>query len=113
MDHRKEALRSILVAQYFGYRHVALFQHTDCGRLKFTTPSVRETYKQALPGNDEATRAVEKIEYFGESSDLEKSLEEDVTFLREHPLIFKDTVITGWIYDVDTGKASTIYPYII
>lgn len=107
MFDRKEALRSILVAQHFGARHVALFQHTDCGRLRFTTSSLQENYKTAFSGIDEAATAVEQIDDFGDSTDIKQSLKEDVAFLRGHPLIFKDTVVTGWIYDVDTGKAST------
>lgn len=47
-------------------------------------------------------------------SDLEESVKEDVAFLASHPLFnFKDandggSVVTGWVYDIDTGKVSII-----
>ena len=40
------------------------------------------------------------------SPDIEVALGEDVEFLRGHPLIFSDTMVSGWVYDVETGKVS-------
>lgn len=36
--------------------------------------------------------------------DLEQSVKDDVTFLKEHPLVAADSTITGWIADVKDGK---------
>jgi len=36
--------------------------------------------------------------------DLERSVRDDVTFLKESPLIPKSIGISGFIYDVKTGK---------
>ncbi|CAF3585587.1 unnamed protein product [Rotaria sp. Silwood1] len=39
---------------------------------------------------------------------LEDSVREDVDFLKNSPLLLKDIPITGWIYDVKTGKLNQI-----
>jgi carbonic anhydrase len=47
--------------------------------------------------------AVDKIEFL-EFSSVEDSIEHDVKFLKEHPLVMKDTAVSGWVYHVETGK---------
>ena len=37
-------------------------------------------------------------------SDLEQSVREDIELIRSSPLIAKDTPVTGFVYDVKTGK---------
>ena len=39
---------------------------------------------------------------------LEDSVREDVDFLKHCPLLFKDVPISGWLYDVKTGKLNRI-----
>ena len=39
---------------------------------------------------------------------LEDSVLEDVQFLKSSPLLLKDVLITGWLYDVKTGKLKNI-----
>lgn len=39
---------------------------------------------------------------------LENSVIEDVNFLKTNPLLLKDIPITGWIYDVNTGKLNQL-----
>lgn len=43
-------------------------------------------------------------------SDLEASVRADLAFLQTSPLIAKETVIRGFIYDVRTGGASEVIP---
>jgi len=37
-------------------------------------------------------------------SDVEESLEDDVRTIRESPFLPNDVEITGWVYDVQTGR---------
>lgn len=37
-----------------------------------------------------------------------KSLRDDIAWLRAHPLIKSNTVLTGLIYDIDTGKLEKV-----
>lgn len=39
---------------------------------------------------------------------LEDSVREDVNFLKSSPLLLKDVPISGWLYDVKSGKLNQI-----
>lgn len=105
--HSEEAIRSIVVSQrLLGTREVALFRHTGCGMLTFKTEQLRDILKNAAPGDAEVARHADQS-HFLEISDLEGAVRSDVSLLKTHPLVLKETVITGWVYDVETGKVST------
>ena len=55
--------------------------------------------------HDELTRDADASDIdFLPFSDLEQSVREDVELIRSSPLIAKDTPVTGFVYDVKTGK---------
>ncbi|KAH9912250.1 carbonic anhydrase [Epithele typhae] len=84
----KEALRSIIISQrLLGTREIAVFHHTGCGMLTFDTAGLRE-------------QAVDEFEFL--------DVESDVKFLQEHPLVLPETKVTGWVYEVETGKIRQI-----
>ncbi|EJF66406.1 carbonic anhydrase [Dichomitus squalens LYAD-421 SS1] len=100
----KEALRSIIISQrLLGTREIAVFHHTGCGMLTFSTPQLRALVKESDPAND-ALKAVDAIDFL-EFQGLEESVKVDVKFLEENPLVLPGTKITGWVYEVETGKA--------
>ncbi|KAJ3509802.1 hypothetical protein NLJ89_g5025 [Agrocybe chaxingu] len=100
----KEALRSVVISQrLLGTREVAVFHHTDCGMLTFTNEQLHEKVKAEAPGNAAVAAAVDAIDFLP-FSQLEESVKEDVAFLKENPLILDGTILTGWVYDVTTGK---------
>ncbi|KAJ8517041.1 hypothetical protein ONZ45_g5740 [Pleurotus djamor] len=102
----KDALRSIVISQrLLGTREIALFHHTGCGMLTFTDPQLKDIVKDAAPGNAAVASAVDAIN-FGPFSELEASVKADVQFLKENPLLLEGTKITGWIYEVETGKTN-------
>ncbi|GLB36488.1 putative reversible hydration of carbon dioxide [Lyophyllum shimeji] len=104
----QDAIRSIVISQrLLGTREIAVFHHTGCGMLLFTTEHLREVVKDADPGNAVVAEAVDKIDFL-EFGHLQESVKSDVKFLQEHPLVLKDTKVTGWIYDVTTGKVSQV-----
>lgn len=76
--------------------------HTDCGMLTLTSEEMKAHVKKAIP---EASKEVDAID-FGAFPDLEKSVKDDVDYLKKSPLVLKDISITGWIYEVETGKVS-------
>ncbi|KAJ7169461.1 carbonic anhydrase [Mycena filopes] len=81
----KEALRSISVAQHFiGVNGmIAVFHHKDCGMSRVTTSQMRELVKKAAPGREDVAAEVDGIDFIH---------------------ILQRRGITGWVYDVDTGK---------
>ncbi|KAF4572587.1 hypothetical protein EYR36_007095 [Pleurotus pulmonarius] len=101
----KDALRSIVISQrLLGTREIAVFHHTGCGMLTFTSPEIKQLVKDAQPGNTDVAAAVDAID-FGPFSELETSVKSDVEFLKGNPLLLEGTKISGWTYDVTSGKA--------
>ncbi|KAJ6501637.1 carbonic anhydrase, partial [Mycena vitilis] len=109
MDPRinKEALRSITVAQHFiGVDgEIAVFHHKDCGMSRVTTDEMRNLVKKANPGREDVAATVDSTN-FCHIENIEGSVRTDVKFLAETPLVLKGTKISGWVYNVDTGKVS-------
>jgi carbonic anhydrase len=70
--------------------------------LTFSTSYLRDLVKEANPGNAAVASQVDSIDFL-EFGHLEDSVKNDVKFLQESPLVFKDS-ITGWLYEVETGK---------
>ncbi|KAL4789249.1 carbonic anhydrase [Aspergillus venezuelensis] len=70
--------------QLLGTREVVIVHHTDCGMLTFT--------------DENADHIV-----FLPFADLKQSVLEDVKLVKESPLIL-DVPVTGYIYEVESGK---------
>ncbi|PNY23865.1 Carbonic anhydrase [Tolypocladium capitatum] len=97
-----EALRSIVISQQLlGTREIAVVHHTDCGMLTFSDADLRSKVRQDL-GED--------VDHFSflPFSDLKQSVVDDVSILKKSPLVL-DVSITGYIYDVKTGKLEKVY----
>jgi len=100
-----DSLRSIIISQrLLGTREIAVIHHTDCGMLTFTTPQLRDILKKEHP---EQAATIDQIEFLP-FPHLETSVKDDVKFLKENPLVLKETKITGWVYDVKTGKVTEV-----
>ncbi|ESK93989.1 carbonic anhydrase [Moniliophthora roreri MCA 2997] len=110
MDARinHDALRSIIISQrLLGTRKIAVYHHTGCGMVQFTTPELRQLVKDADPSNVAAAEQIDKMEFL-EFNDLEQSVKDDVKYLQDNPLVLKGTEVTGWIHYVETGKATRV-----
>ncbi|KAJ7593994.1 carbonic anhydrase [Mycena floridula] len=103
----KEALRSIVFIQQMGVRNIAVIHHTDCGLTHITTEGIRSAVKKAHPGEEEAAKAIDAIDFL-EFTDIDGSVKVDVEFLHNHPLILKETNVTGWTFDLKTGKVHRV-----
>jgi carbonic anhydrase len=97
-------LRSIIISQrLLGTREIAVFRHTGCGMLTVSTLELRDIIRRAHSGDAAVAKEVEAID-FHEFSQLEDTVKADVNFLQENLLVLKETKVTGWIYEVETGK---------
>jgi len=104
----RDALRSIIISQrLLGTREIAVFHHTGCGMLTFTTDKLRNIVKDSNPGNAVVAEQVDRIDFL-EFGNLEASVKDDIKFLEGNDLVLKETRITGWIYDVKTGKITQV-----
>src|SRR5437867_8558327 len=85
-----DALRSLVISeQLLGTTEIVVIHHTDCGMLTFSNGDLRKKVKQEL--HTEA----DHIDFLP-FKDLEQSVRDDVTFLRESPLIPKSIGISGF-----------------
>ncbi|TFK76770.1 carbonic anhydrase [Pluteus cervinus] len=104
----KDAIRSIVISQrLLGTKEIAVFHHVGCGMLLFETPKLRDIVKGAAPGDAAVASAVDAIDFL-EFSNVEEGVRADVEYLKNHPLVLKGSIITGWVYDVTTGKVHKV-----
>jgi len=106
----KDSIRSLVISQrLLGTREIAVFHHTDCGMQTFTTAQLREKLKASAEagGAEEVAVAAEAIQFL-EFSDLDKAVKEEVEHVKTHPLILKETEVTGWVYHVESGKVRRV-----
>lgn len=91
-----DVLRSLAVSTtLLGTTEVLVIHHTGCGLLGTTDDEVRAACADA--GLDAG--AVE----FHAFADLETSVRDDVDRLRTSPLVAPGIVVSGWVFDVQTG----------
>lgn len=82
---------------------VAVIHHTDCGMLTFTNDDIRKKVKAEEPGNATVAEAVDKIDFLPFPK-LEQSVKDDIDFLKGTQLLKGGTQLSGWIYNVTSGK---------
>jgi carbonic anhydrase len=98
----QDAMRSLVISErLLGTTEIVVLHHTDCGMLTFTNEQLAAKVQADL-GADVGGQD------FLPFSDLDQSVRDDVALLRASPLIPADIVISGAIYDVDTGKVHEV-----
>ena len=115
-----DAIRSLVISyKLLGTQEWFVIHHTECGMEFFDDERMRELLAQSLetaelgpegfrdigsgPGSTEA-RYIDWLTI----SDRERSVVEDVTRIRTHPLVPLRIPIYGYVYDVKTGRLAEI-----
>ena len=99
----EDMIRSLVISQQqMGTREIVVLHHTDCGAQTFNNEDFQEHLKCEL-GFDVSGQD------FLPFQDIDESVREDMKLLRECPLIPDDVIISGAVYDVDTGSMREIY----
>ena len=97
-----DALRSLVISRtLLGTREAFVIGHTDCGMVTFTNEQIRDRLQDEL-GAD-ATDVD-----FHPFPELHASVAASVRRLRESSLVPDDYPITGFIYDVETGRIDEV-----
>lgn len=97
-----DALRSLIISQQLlGTREVVVIHHTDCGMMTLTNEHLRDQLQDRF-----GTSAAE-IDFLPFAS-LEQSVRDDVDAIRSDPFIPDDIEISGFIYDVESGRLSRV-----
>lgn len=99
----EDMIRSLVISQQqMGTREIVVLHHTDCGAQTFNNEDFQEHLKCEL-GVDVSGQD------FLPFQDIDESVREDMKLLRECPLIPDDVIVSGAVYDVDTGSMREIY----
>jgi carbonic anhydrase len=104
----QDALRSLVISeQLLGTEEILLIKHTGCGMLTFKNEDAAGIVKKNL-----GEEAVKELGAFGGDflpfPELEDAVKKDVGFLRGSKLIPDQIRISGWIYEVETGKLRSV-----
>ncbi|SRR6266516_307803 len=98
----EDALRSLIISQrLLGTNEVLVIHHTDCGMLTFTNDQLRDKLKSET-GSDAS-----EIDFLP-FPDLDQSVRDDVKRIKDSPYVDKDVSVSGFVYDVNTGRLRRI-----
>ncbi len=93
-----DALRSLAIShELLGTREVVVIHHTDCGMLTFSNDQIRQRLRESL-GADAS--GIDFLPF----GDLDQSVRDDVAAIRSSPLVPDDVAVSGFVYDVRTGR---------
>ncbi|HXF72425.1 MAG TPA: carbonic anhydrase [Actinomycetota bacterium] len=93
-----DALRSLVISSHLlGTRECVVIHHTDCGMLTFTNEDLRRRLEEET-GEDASS--IDFLPF----RDLEESVREDVRRIAGSPFIPGDVTVSGFVYDVRTGR---------
>jgi carbonic anhydrase len=111
-----DAIRSLVISyKLLGTREFFVIHHTDCGMEFFTNDVMRGLLSSSLEtaalgadgfrdvGKGPGSRAGEYIEWLT-IADQKQAVVDDVTRIRNHPLVPRSIPIYGYVYDVKSGK---------
>jgi len=94
----EDAIRSLAISQQLlGTNEVVVIHHTDCGMLTFSNEDLRKKLKQELNAD------AEHIDFLP-FKNLEQSVRDDVATIKNSPLLLKNIEVSGFIYDVKSGR---------
>jgi carbonic anhydrase len=97
-----DAVRSLVISHWLlGTQEVLVVAHTDCGMLTFSNDDLRAKLRE------EAGADASDVD-FKPFPNLEESVRESVRTLRESPLLPDSLEVSGWIYDVHSGRINEV-----
>jgi carbonic anhydrase len=104
----KDALRSLVISeQLLGTEEILVIKHTGCGMLTFKNEDATGIVKKNL-GEDAVGELAAFNGEFLPFPDLDSAVKDDVEFLKGSKLIPEKVKISGWVYEVETGKVRSV-----
>lgn len=98
----EDAIRSLVISQQLlGTEAIAIVHHTDCGMVTFTNDSLRRKVEDTFGVDVSETD-------FLPFTNLEQSVVDDVSRVRNSPIIPKEIPVIGYVYDVRTGQVHQV-----
>lgn len=110
-----DAIRSaMLTCNFFGTKEIVIVQHTQCGMLSANAHDLEKYFRNKgidtdnieidpnLPEQKLSKGACAK--WIGMMDDVDVTCLKTIEAFKKHPLIPKDIVISGWIWEVETRR---------
>ena len=95
-----DALRSLMVSQYYGTEEIIVMMHTDCAAMAY--PASAEKRRLEAETGEAITFDVHDF------TDLETELRRGVELLRTTPLLPNRDRVKGTVFDVETQQLRTV-----
>ncbi|KAL2195235.1 carbonic anhydrase [Corynascus similis CBS 632.67] len=103
-----EALRSIVISQQLlGTNEIVLVKHTGCGMLTFNNEDAFNIVENNL-GKSAVEELQERKIDFLPFPELEQAVYNDVALLKASNLVPDSVEISGWVYEVETGRTRRV-----
>jgi carbonic anhydrase len=101
-----DSLRSIVLSnQLLGTKEILVVKHTGCGMLTFKNEDAHAVIAKNL--GPEVAEEIKGLDFLP-FPDLEEAVRDDVKFLKGNKAVAADIVVSGWVYEVETGKARPV-----
>jgi carbonic anhydrase len=98
----EDALRSLIISHWLlGTQEFVVIAHTDCGMLTFSNDDIHAKLH-------EGTGADASEIDFRPFPDIEDSVRASVRTIRESPLLPDGIPVSGWVYDVHSGRLNEV-----
>ncbi|KAL8761656.1 MAG: hypothetical protein Q9184_002240 [Pyrenodesmia sp. 2 TL-2023] len=102
----REELRSLVISQQLlQTTEIFVIKHTHCGMLGITNDSMNQVVAKNL--GPEALAELNGLEWLG-FADLDQAVRDDVAFLEASKAIPDYVKVSGWVYDVETGRVRSV-----
>lgn len=102
----REALRSLIISQQLlGTTEVLLVKHTGCGMLTFTNEVAHGVVNKNL--GEAGGKEIGELDFLP-FPELEEAVRSDLAFLRGSKVIPESVVLSGWLYEVESGKVRRV-----
>ena len=102
----RDALRSLVISeQLLGTSEILLIKHSGCGMLTFKNEDAHSVVEKNLGTDGKKELASLDFQPF---PDLEQAVKDDVAYLKNSKAIPDTVAISGWIYEVESGKVKPI-----
>ena len=102
----RDAVRSIVISeQLLGTTEVLVIKHSGCGMLTFKNEDAHQVVKANLGEDGEKELAGLDFLPF---PDLDDAVRDDVAYLRGSKAVAEGIAVSGWVYEVETGKVRAV-----
>ncbi|KAL8894987.1 MAG: hypothetical protein Q9192_003916 [Flavoplaca navasiana] len=102
----QDSLRSLVISeQLLGTNEILLIKHTGCGMMTFKNEDIHAVVDTQLGAEAKAELAGMDFQPF---PCLEDGVRDDVEFLKRSKAIPDSVAISGWVYEIESGKVRQV-----